>query len=83
VPSPLKVVSQNRPQPQFYTNQQQFNPLQQRAWAAPSIPDTRDPTVIAYLRDVEDYDWAYTGGRPDLERPARIFQQQVKNCAFL
>jgi hypothetical protein len=37
--------------------------------------------VIAYLRDIEDYDWTYTGERPNLERPARVFQEQVEILA--
>jgi hypothetical protein len=51
--------------------------VQQRAWAAPSVPDNRDPQVIAYLRDIEEYDWGYAGERPNLEGPALAFQQQV------
>lgn len=77
----FKTIPQRPPHPQFYNNQPQLQPPQfvplQRAWAAPLASDNRDPTVIAYLKDLEDYDWSYTGGRPDLERPARIFQEQV------
>ncbi|KAI6233499.1 hypothetical protein M3Y99_00907000 [Aphelenchoides fujianensis] len=62
---PLQVASQP---------QQFFAPPQSRAWAAPLAVDTRDPTVIAYLRDVEDYDWNFKGERPDLELPARLLQ---------
>ena len=40
----------------------------------------RDPTVIGYLRDLEDYDWNYNNdaARPDLQRPAReLLRQEV------
>ncbi|KAI6190758.1 hypothetical protein M3Y97_00153400 [Aphelenchoides bicaudatus] len=74
-PAPLKVATlrpfANQQPPQFVPLQQQ----QQRAWAAPLVPDNRDPTVIAYLHDLEEYDWTFAGERPNIEAPALAFQQ--------
>ncbi|KAI6216748.1 hypothetical protein M3Y95_01260700 [Aphelenchoides besseyi] len=79
-PRPLQVAQQQppvfQPQPQFIQQVPQT-----RAWAAPVVVDTRDPTVIAYLKDLEDYDWQYAGERPDLDLPARLLKQQQQVVA--
>ncbi|KAI6181754.1 hypothetical protein M3Y98_00863100 [Aphelenchoides besseyi] len=73
-PRPLQVAQQ---QPVFQSQPRFIQQVPQtRAWAAPVVVDTRDPTVIAYLKDLEDYDWQYAGERPDLDLPARLLKQQ-------
>ncbi|CAD5228170.1 unnamed protein product [Bursaphelenchus okinawaensis] len=56
-------------QPQYQQYPQPLPPVQYAAPSAEARPvaaDNRDPQVIAYLKEVEDYDWDFKGERPDL-----------------